>query len=116
MNIWEEIKDTFKHGSVLTRLIYVNLAVFLVLKILFVILYLFKADAIFAELVTWLSLPSNIAMLAIRPWTLLTYMFLHLDFLHILMNLLWLYWFGKIFLMYFDERKLLGLYLMGGLC
>lgn len=112
MNIWEELKNTFKHGSVLTRLIYVNLAVFLIIRILYVFLYLFRVDF---NLIEWLALPSDISVLATRPWTIFTYMFLHFEFLHILMNLLWLYWFGKIFLMYFDERKLLGTYLIGGL-
>jgi len=111
MNVWEEIKNTFKHGSVLTRLIYANLAIFIIIRILYVFLYLFKVDF---NLINWLALPSDISLLATRPWTLFTYMFLHFDFLHILMNLLWLYWFGKIFLMYFDERKLLGTYIMGG--
>jgi membrane associated rhomboid family serine protease len=112
MNIWEELKSTFKHGSVLTRLIYVNLAVFLAVRILHVFLFLFKVDFDFLQ---WLALPSGISQLATRPWTLVTYMFLHFDFLHILMNLLWLYWFGKIFLMYFDEQKLFGTYVAGGI-
>jgi membrane associated rhomboid family serine protease len=53
--------------------------------------------------------------LATRPWTLFTYMFLHKEFFHVLFNMLWLYWFGKIFLMYIDQKKLLGVYLLGGL-
>lgn len=112
MDIWSEIKNSFKHGSVLSRLIYINLAVFLVIRIVYVFFYLFKVDF---NLLEWLSLPSDIHLLASRPWTLFTYMFLHFDFLHILLNLLWLYWFGKIFLMYFDERKLLGTYIFGGI-
>jgi membrane associated rhomboid family serine protease len=42
-------------------------------------------------------------------------MFLHKDFFHILFNLLWLYWFGKIFLAYLDEKRLLNVYLLGGI-
>jgi len=42
-------------------------------------------------------------------------MFLHKNFLHILFNLLWLYWFGRVFLEYLDSRKLVGVYLLGGL-
>jgi hypothetical protein len=42
-------------------------------------------------------------------------MFLHQEFLHILFNILWLYWFGQIFLRYFDDKKLLSVYLVGGL-
>ncbi|HKM94778.1 MAG TPA: rhomboid family intramembrane serine protease [Prolixibacteraceae bacterium] len=112
MNIWDEIKHTFKNGSIVTRLIYVNLAVFLALRIVVAISSLFNVDV---QILPWLALPSDIATLLTRPWTLLTYMFLHFDFLHILFNILWLYWFGKIFLNYFDEKKLLGIYLIGGL-
>ncbi|MFA9389345.1 MAG: rhomboid family intramembrane serine protease [Prolixibacteraceae bacterium] len=96
----------------LTRIIYVNLAVFLTLRIVLVIFTLFKVDL---PLVEWLALPSNLSVLLTRPWTLITYMFLHYSFLHILFNLLWLYWFGQIFLMYFDEKKLLGTYILGGI-
>ncbi|HNW49431.1 MAG TPA: rhomboid family intramembrane serine protease [Prolixibacteraceae bacterium] len=112
MDIWSEIKNTFKQGSVLSKLIYINLAVFLIIRITYVFFYLFRVDF---NLLEWLALPSDVHQLATRPWTIITYMFLHFDFLHIFLNLLWLYWFGKIFLMYFDERKLLGTYLFGGL-
>ena len=88
MNIWEEIKQTFKRGSMITRLIYVNLAVFLLLRIVLVFFTLFKVDV---PLVEWLALPSDLGVLLTRPWTLVTYMFLHYSFLHILFNLLWLY-------------------------
>jgi membrane associated rhomboid family serine protease len=50
-----------------------------------------------------------------RPWTLITYMFTHKDIWHILFNMLWLYWFGKIFLEYLDQRKLVAVYLLGGI-
>ena len=60
-------------------------------------------------------MPSSITMLAYRPWTVITYMFVHFDFLHILFNMLWLYWFGKIFLTFFTERQLGGLYILGGI-
>lgn len=112
MDIWGEIKQAFKQGSIIARLIYINLAIFLLVRIVLVIFSLFAVDIPILE---WLSLPSEISTLATRPWTLITYMFLHYNFIHILFNMLWLYWFGKIFLTYFDEKKLLGLYLLGGL-
>ncbi len=112
MGIADEIKESFKKGSVLTRLIYVNLAVFLFVRIVNVFFFLLNQEF---TLLSWLSLPADFGQLASKPWTLVTYMFLHFNFLHILFNLLWLYWLGKIFLFYFDERKLLGVYLLGGL-
>ncbi len=112
MSIVDEIKESFRKGSVLTRLIYVNLAVFLFIRIINVFFFLMGQEF---TLLNWLSLPADFNQLLARPWTIITYMFLHFGFLHILFNLLWLYWLGKIFLFYFDERKLLGVYLLGGI-
>ena len=112
MDIWADIKNTFRHGSVLTRLIYVNLGVFLLVKAIGLILYLVSQPS---PLVVWLSVPSALEILALRPWTPITYMFLHEGFFHLLFNILGLYWFGKLFLYHFEGEKLLSVYLMGGL-
>ncbi|MEG1586519.1 MAG: rhomboid family intramembrane serine protease, partial [Bacteroidales bacterium] len=58
---------------------------------------------------------SSLSKLLFRPWTLITYMFLHTDFLHLLFNMLWLYWFGNLFLRWFTEKQLGGIYFMGGI-
>lgn len=112
MNFLDEIKESFKEGSALTRLIYINLAVFLLIRLANVFCFLAGIPFPFLD---WLALPADFGTLASRPWTLLTYMFLHFDFLHILFNLLWLYWMGQIFLGYFDQGKLITIYLLGGI-
>ena len=111
MNIADEIKESFKKGSILTRLIYVNIGVFLFLRIINVFFFLLNEEF---SLINWLALPADFNQLQYKPWTILSYMFLHYGFLHILFNILWLYWIGKIFLFYFDEKKLLSVYLLGG--
>ena len=113
MSFSEEIKKIFIKGSNLSRLIYVNLAVFVVVNLVYAILYLFNGPA--EVLIEWLSLPADFNVLIRRPWTIITYMFLHKSFLHILFNLIVLYWFGKIFLKYLSQRQLLSIYLLGGL-
>jgi membrane associated rhomboid family serine protease len=112
VDIWGDIKRTFKEGSVLTRLIYINIGVFLVLKIVGVFFYLAGQPA---QLTHWLSVPSVTQDLLRRPWTPVTYMFLHSGFLHLLFNVLGLYWFGQLFLVHFEGKKLLSVYLLGGL-
>ena len=114
MSIYDEIKGSFKSGSTLTKLIYINLAVFLAVKIVSVFFFLASSSQTFS-LVNWLAVPADLTNLLHRPWTIVTYMFLHEGFLHILFNMLWLYWFGQIFLSYFDDKKLLSVYLVGGL-
>jgi membrane associated rhomboid family serine protease len=97
---------------VLTRLIYVNLAVFVAVKLIQVLVFLFSTGQPGTFFILdWLAVPANMSELLYRPWTIFTYMFLHEGFLHILFNILWLYWFGRIFLEYLDEKKLLGVYI-----
>ncbi len=112
MNLLDEIKESFREGSALTRLIYINLGLFLLIRIANVFYFLSGTEF---PILDWLALPADFGMLASRPWTLITYMFLHFDFLHILFNLLWLYWMGQIFLNYFNQGKLVTIYLLGGI-
>ncbi len=112
MDIVNDIKHTFKEGSVLTRLIYINLGVFLLVKLVAVFSILSNQPF---SLTYWLSLPSDVNNLIRQPYTIITYMFLHESFLHILFNLLGLYWFGKLFLFHFEGNKLLSVYLLGGI-
>ena len=70
---------------------------------------------LFNTIVRYLSVPASVSQLLTQPWSLLTYMFLHVEFFHILFNMIWLFWFGKIFLDYLSGRQLLWVYLLGGL-
>ncbi len=115
MSIWDEIKGSFRHGSSLTRLIYVNAIIFLIIKIIEVIGVLAARPTLAPSVVTFLAVPASISALADKPWTPVTYMFTHQGFIHLIFNMLWLWWFGKIFLSYLDQRKLVSLYVMGGL-
>ena len=95
------------------KLIFINVAVFLLLKIIAVIFTLFHIT--WANVLEFIAVPSNLNELSVRFWTPFTYMFVHEGFLHLLFNMLWLYWFGQIFLQYFTGRTLGSLYIMGGL-
>ena len=112
MGIADEIKRSFKNGTYLTRLIYVNIAIWVIIRLLFVGYSLSGSDG--SRVLSWLALPASFDLFISRPWTILTYMFLHFEILHILFNVLWLYGFGKIFLEYHNQQKLLSLYLIGG--
>ena len=50
-------------------------------------------------------LPSEITELIKQPWSLLTYMFLHENFIHLLFNMLWLHFGGKLFIEYLNENS-----------
>ncbi|MGL5682297.1 MAG: rhomboid family intramembrane serine protease [Marinifilaceae bacterium] len=114
--VWNGIKQSFKHGTALTRLIYINVGVFLVIKLISAFTSLFGVgQGFYNVLLANIGVPAYFYNMLHKPWTLFTYMFTHFEFFHILFNMLWLYWFGKMFMNFFSGRKLVGVYIMGGL-
>ena len=112
-DIINNLKTTFRRGSILTQLIYINVGIFLVIRIAGIICTLFNTNIDW--MLQYLEFPASPENFLRQPWTLITYMFVHYDVLHILFNMLWLHWFGKMFLDYLNERQLLGVYLLGGI-
>lgn len=115
MNILDRLKELYRKGSILIKLIYINIAVFLAVKIIGVIYFFLSINNPDFMIVNWLAVPANLNELMIKPWTIITYMFLHNEIIHILFNMLWLFWFGQIFLQYLAPKKLLSVYILGGL-
>jgi len=115
--LWQNIQyKILRSGSKLNLLIGINIAVFLAVNIPAVIERLFfESNFIASHLNDYLSLPAYLPKLLTRFWTPFTYMFMHAGVLHILFNMLWLYWFGQIFEEYVGKKRTLGLYIMGGL-
>jgi membrane associated rhomboid family serine protease len=117
----DDIRSFFERSSLLRRLIIINAGVFLIVNILSLFLWLFQLDNHpqgvpgISILAYYFSVPSSLASLIARPWTLLTYMFLHENLFHLLFNMIVLYFGGRIFLEFFSERKLLSTYLLGGI-
>jgi membrane associated rhomboid family serine protease len=97
----------------LAKLIYINVAAFVIIRLWDICLLLFNAQDI--SLLSYMQIPSSPVSFLYKPWTLLTYMFTHFDFLHILFNMLWLYGFGRLFLQFFTPRQLGSLYVLGGI-
>jgi membrane associated rhomboid family serine protease len=112
-SIVSNIEHFFKQKSILSTLIVINLFVFLLIKAVGVVFLLFNLDN--SAFLRIFELPASVSSLFYRPWTLISYMFTHIGFLHILFNLLWLYWFGQIFLRFFGSKQLGGLYILGGI-
>jgi len=111
MSAFKDLQTRFKTGSIVEQLIYINIGVFLLTMILssFSGLYGSRSNIIFE----WFSLSSSFDEFIFKPWTIISYGFLHAGFLHILFNCLWLYFFGRLFLDYFTPKQLLNFYLLG---
>ncbi len=114
-NPFDGVKLFFRQRSVLSTLILINAGVWILSMIVWVVFFLFSQANYDSWILNFLALPASIGLLSLKPWTLFTYMFLHLDFFHILFNMLWLFWFGRIFLEYLNPRQLLVTYFFGGI-
>ena len=112
-HIINDLKQTFRRGNIAVQLIFINVGVFVVMALTDVIFLLF--NRVTTGVWGWFELPASVTRLLYQPWSLFTYMFMHAGFLHILFNMLWLYWFGTIFLYFFSGKHLRGLYIFGGL-
>lgn len=111
----QEIKRFFVRGSVLSRLIGINVLIFIILNVIRVFFFLWNIDGTGRIMSEWLGVSSNIHVVLHRPWTLFTYMFLHFDFLHILFNMIVLYVGGRLFSDFIGADRLTATYLIGGL-
>lgn len=119
-----DIKNQYKNGSALIKLIIVNVAVFLVINILHILFLFLDVKEMFVffpdgqrlfKPALWLSATSDFGEIIYKPWSILTYMFLHEDLFHIFFNMLMLYFSTKLFVQYLNEKKLVALYFLGGL-
>ncbi len=115
MAIIDEIKNSFRKGTVLNKLIYANVGIFLLVQLVHIGIVLSNAPEAYDSFLRLLAVPSGLETLKVRFWTLFTYMFFHKDFFHILFNMLLFFWFGRFFMEELGEKKLLGIYLLGGL-
>jgi len=115
--LWQNLQyKMLRSGSKLNLLIGINIIAFLLINVTDTLAkFFFKTGVIGFYADEYLLLSPNLKTLLTHFWTPITYMFMHAGPLHILFNMLWLYWFGQIFEEYLGKKRTLGLYLMGGL-
>ena len=92
MSFLNNIKREFGTANMLNKLIYINVFSFLFLNIFSVIFSLFLIDI--NSIKEHLMLPSNTEEVIKQPWSLVTYMFIHDNFIHLIFNLIWLHFGG----------------------
>ena len=117
-NAADNLKRFFREGSALANLIIFNIAVWGLVQAFRIIFFLYnQPDAAIATtaIIRIFGVPASLPSLLNKPWTLITYMFLHIDVWHVLFNMLWLYWFGKIFVEFMGNKKLVLVYFLGGI-
>lgn len=115
-NFLDDIKNPFRRGNTLVQLMLINAIVFLSLVLTGAILSFFPEGNVINKLIN-----DNVLLIAPikefiwKPWTLLTYGFTHYSFWHLLFNMLTLYWFGTLVQEFIGSRKLMNIYIIGGI-
>lgn len=112
-DIFNNISFKWKTGTWLLKIVFINIAIFLLLRIGALVCFFGGIDP--TRFLTWVECPSSLTALAQQPWSIITYMFAQFDVLHILFNMLWLYGFGRLFLEFNSQKQFLALYIYGGL-
>ena len=111
MSFINNIQTRFKDANIVEKLIYIHIGVFVLTSLLAVFSKPYESNII----IQWFSLNSNFDFFITKPWTIISYGFLHADFLHILFNSIVLYYFGNLFIQYFTQKQLLTFFLLGTL-
>lgn len=115
-SLWQDIRSKLtQSGSRINLLIGINVLVFLLINIPDVFLKLMGNQMVGYLANEYMALPAYLPKLATRFWTPITYMFMHDGIFHILFNMLWLFWMGQIFEEYLGTKRIVSLYVIGGL-
>ena len=120
MSIIDDLKMEYRIGGITQKLNYWNIGLFMPV-ILFSICKLFGLDVSAFDWSgdyyngDWFSLSSNFADLAWKPWSIILYAFLHSGFFHLLFNMLMLFFVGRLFLTFFIQKQLLGVYILSAI-
>ena len=116
--MFEEFKHAFqRYNNGHVQLIIINLAVFVIMGVVMVVTKVSGLGELWSVIHEQFSIPARFSEFVTRPWTILTYMFMHdlSGILHILFNMLIMYWFGRLFIEYLGSDKLIAVYLLGGM-
>jgi membrane associated rhomboid family serine protease len=115
-SLFDEFKDSFrKKDNGLIKIILINIVVFLCLAIISVISSVSNSRFYHNYIDINLAMPAQWQWFILKPWTFITYFFTHENLFHILFNMLGLYWFGRIIHEFLGNRRVVNLYILGGI-
>jgi len=117
-SIWDDFQYSLRTGNMVTKLVVINFAVFVTIKLVYLALSIFtmgQAGGMYDTMLSYLTLHADLSTLAWRFWGIATHMFLHDSFFHLLNNMVGLYLFGTIVSDLIGDRRILPIYLFGGL-
>lgn len=109
----DELKKIFRESNIVGQFILVNVVIFLLVNLILLIETLSKTGIF--NVIRWLAASSDLSELLFKPWTIITYMFLHEGFWHLFWNMIMLFFAGRIFHDLLGTKRFVNVYFLGGL-
>lgn len=116
-SIWNDVKKAY-HSNMVSKIIVVNVSIFFIMGIVYLAGTLTHTESIlkfYRSGLDFLSISEDLLDNVKRPWSFISYMFLHRDIFHLLWNMLMFYWFGRILGDFIGDHRVLPIYILGGL-
>lgn len=110
------IKQFLNKKTAENQILKLNIVAFVCFAIFRFIMYLANEKQVSEQIVNYLYVPGNITILLFRPWTLISYQFMHVGFFHILFNMLLFFYMSAIVCSFISSRTLWKIYIWGGIC
>lgn len=114
-SIWDDIKNNFRSGNMLTRIIMLNVTVFLIVLLAKIFVKGFAGPEGYNTFLQFFMMSDDWFHNLTHPWVFFSYMFLHEGFWHLFWNMVVLYWFGNIVGDFLGDKVVLPTYLLSGL-
>lgn len=109
-NIIKDFTSQYKGGGIVQKLIFWNIGASVLMLLLEVLL-----SSVYRVVFPWVVLTGDLSFALVKPWTLLTYSFVHAGVIHLLFNLIVLFFVGQLFNTYFTGKQFLTVYLLGAI-
>ena len=109
-----QLKLLWLNSGAGVRLIIINVAVFVLLFLPLSVLHLMNMDSTGNFIMNQLELSGNVMQLLFKPWTIITHLFVHSGLMHILFNMMTLYFTYQLFNQRFDDMRFLNVYFVSG--
>lgn len=117
-SIVDDVREQFRLGNMVTRIIIVNAAFFILINLVnlfFTLTTGFEPGSQFQKIIKYVFLHQDLVFDLKHPWVIISYMFVHIGLFHILWNMLLLCWFGRIVGDFIGDHRILPIYLMAGI-
>jgi membrane associated rhomboid family serine protease len=111
MSFWNNLQYRYATFSIAEKIILLNVICFVLPMLVNVIFFLFNVPS--TTYLNWVQLSPNVSTFITRPWTIVSYSFLHSGFFHLLWNMVLLFYSGRLLLNLFPDRIFINNYFLG---